>query len=76
MNRHIYTMHKPASWHGELWREALPLGNGLTGVLVPGAIADESIQFNRHDLWHGKGDGGSVPDITETFQKMRDFVRV
>lgn len=74
MNRHIYTMHKPASWHGELWREALPLGNGLTGVLVPGAIADESIQFNRHDLWHGKGDGGSVPDITETFQKMRDFI--
>ena len=74
MNRHIYTMRKPASWHGELWREALPLGNGLTGALVTGAIADESIQFNRHDLWHGKGDGGAIPDITETFRQMRAFI--
>ena len=64
-------MRKPASWHDELWREALPLGNGLTGVLINGAIADESIQFNRHDLWHGKGDGGAIPDITDTFQSMR-----
>ena len=74
MSRHIYTMRKPASWHGELWREALPLGNGLTGALVTGAIADESIQFNRHDLWHGKGDGGAIPDVTETFQNMRAFI--
>ena len=74
MNRHIYIMRKPASWHGELWREALPLGNGLTGALVTGAIADESIQFNRHDLWHGKGDGGAIPDVTETFQNMRAFI--
>ena len=74
MSRHIYTIKKPASWHGELWREALPLGNGLTGALVTGAIADESIQFNRHDLWHGKGDGGAIPDVTETFQNMRAFI--
>ena len=31
MSRHIYTLKKPAGWHKELWREALPLGNGLTG---------------------------------------------
>lgn len=74
MNRHIYTMRKPASRHGELWREALPLGNGLTDALVTGAIADESIPFNRHDLWHGKGDGGAIPDVTETFQNMRAFI--
>ena len=74
MNRHIYTLQKPAAWHNELWREALPLGNGLTGALVTGAIAEESIQFNRYDLWHGSNDGGSIPDITETFRKMREFI--
>ncbi|MBQ3176358.1 MAG: glycoside hydrolase N-terminal domain-containing protein [Clostridia bacterium] len=74
MNRHIYTLHKPAAWHNELWREALPLGNGLTGALVTGAIAEESIQFNRHDLWHGNRDDSPIPDITETFRKMREYI--
>ena len=57
MSRHIYTLKKPASWHKELWREALPLGNGLTGVLIPGAVGKEEITFNRHDLWRGAGNG-------------------
>lgn len=74
MNRHIYTLHKPAAWHNELWREALPLGNGLTGALVTGAIAEESIQFNRHDLWHGNRDDSPIPDITEAFRKMREYI--
>ena len=74
MYRHIYTLKKPASWYGEMWREALPLGNGLTGVLIPGAVAEESIQFNRHDLWHGGNDGGEIPDISEKFREMRRFI--
>ena len=69
-NRHIYTLRKPAGWHRETWREALPLGNGLTGVLIPGAIAEESITFNRHDFWQGGGDE-PVPDITHAFREMR-----
>ena len=71
MSRHIYTMKKPAAWHKELWREALPLGNGLTGVLIPGAIGKESITFTRHDLWEG-GSDNPVPDVTDTFRKMRE----
>ena len=73
MNRHIYTLKKPASWHGEPWREALPLGNGLTGVLIPGFIAEECITFNRHDLWQGGGDR-PIPDVSETFQEMRAMI--
>ena len=71
MNRHSYTLKKPASWFGQMWREALPLGNGLTGALVPGAIAEEQITFTRHDLWHNGNPGGAIPDITETFREMR-----
>ena len=71
MSRHVFTLNRPASWPHEEWREALPLGNGLTGVLIPGSIAAERILFNRHDLWHGGSDGGEIPDITETFRAMR-----
>ena len=73
MSRHIYTLKKPSSWHQELWREALPLGNGLTGVLIPGAIGREDITFNRHDLWEG-GFDREIPDITPAFQAMRDAI--
>jgi len=71
MSRHIYTMKKPASWYGETWREALPLGNGLTGMLMAGAIAYENIQFNRHDLWHKGNEGGEIPDVSQAFRDMR-----
>ena len=73
MSRHIYTLKKPAAWHKELWREALPLGNGLTGVLIPGAIGKESIHFNRHDLWEG-GYDRPIPDVTDAIRRMRDFL--
>ena len=72
MSRHIYTLSRPASWPHEEWREALPLGNGLTGALIPGSIAAEHILFNRHDLWHGGNEGGEIPDISDTFRAMRD----
>ena len=71
MNRHILKMKHPASWHNDQWREALMLGNGLTGVLMHGAIAEERIQFNRHNLWRGGNPGGEIPDISETFRAMR-----
>ena len=74
MSRHIFTLNRPASWPHEEWREALPLGNGLTGVLIPGSIAAEHITFNRHDLWHGGSEGGVIPDITETFRAMREAI--
>ena len=72
-DRHIYTLKRPASWYGQAWREALPLGNGLTGVLIPGAIAGESIQFNRYDLWEG-GSDGEIPDISHAFREMRESI--
>ena len=70
-DRHVYTLKRPASWFGEMWREALPLGNGLTSALIPGAIAEESVTFNRHDLWHNGDPGGDLPDVTATFADMR-----
>ena len=45
MSRHVYTLKKPAAWHKERWREALPLGNGLTGALIPTMIARTNRRF-------------------------------
>ena len=71
MSRHIYTLKKPASWHKELWREALPLGNGLTGILIPGSVGKEQITFNRHDLWES-GCDREIPDVTHAIKEMRE----
>lgn len=73
MSRHIYTLKKPAGWHKELWREALPLGNGLTGALMPGMIGTECITLNRHDLWEG-GAECKIPDVSDTIRAMQDAI--
>ena len=74
MSRHVYTLSHPASWHGEIWKEALPLGNGLTGVLVSGAIGYEKLHFNRHDLWTGSDDSMEIPDVSHAIAKMREYI--
>ena len=74
MSRHILKINHPASWHGELWRDASFLGNGLSGILMHGAIAEETIQCNRYNLWHGGNSGGEIPDISDTFREMREKI--
>ena len=74
MSRHILTMKRPSSWHREQWREALMLGNGLTGAMIHGAIAEETIRFNRYNLWHNGAAGGEIPDISDTFRNMREQI--
>lgn len=69
----ILYMKRPASWPYELGREAIPLGNGRTGVLVPGSVGDEEIIFNRYDLWHWEK-AGKLPDISGALQKMRELI--
>ena len=71
MRRHIYMLQKPAAWHKELWRESLPLGNGYTGVLIPGSVGKERITFNRFDLWEG-GRDCEIPDVTAAHLAMRE----
>ncbi|MGN1328523.1 MAG: glycosyl hydrolase family 95 catalytic domain-containing protein [Eubacterium sp.] len=46
---HIIKYTKPA----KNWREALPLGNGLTGVMIYGSLMNERICFNDVTLWSG-----------------------
>lgn len=35
------------------WNEALPLGNGILGMMVYGGIRQERVQFNEETIWSG-----------------------
>lgn len=89
MNRHIIRLKHPASWHTDswnnpshgnvapdngAWRDALRLGNGLTGALIHGAIAEETIQFTRYELWHHGNPGPQIPDVSDAFRQMRALI--
>ena len=66
-------MKRPASWPRELGRDAVPLGNGKTGALVPGSVGDEEIIYNRYDLWHWEKKS-EIPDLHDTLQKVRNQI--
>ncbi|NLX77992.1 MAG: glycoside hydrolase family 95 protein [Clostridiaceae bacterium] len=60
----------PASWHGDMWREALPSGNGTVGVAVLGSIKQETVIINHNRLWHwGRKD--ELPDVGYKLKETR-----
>lgn len=69
MNR-IITMKKPSSWHGDMWREGAPCGNGTVGALIYGGIKREIILINHTKLWGG-GKVMDIPDISEKLAEVR-----
>jgi len=66
-------MKKPSGWAGELWRESLPLGNGLTGALLCGSVGCEYLWVNRFDRWEG-GNDGPIPDVSDTLAETRTLI--
>ena len=66
-------MKKPAGWPDELWRESLPMGNGLTSALLCGSVGCEHLWLNRYDRWEG-GFDGELPDVSDTLEKTRTLM--
>ena len=72
-DRYKLKLSYPASWWKNMWREALPSGNGKIGTAVYGGIKDETILMNHEDLWHlGKKD--EVPDVRYTLEETRKLM--
>jgi len=63
-------MKRPASAFANRWRDATPIGNGITGALLYGGVSAEHIVINRGDLWYG-GINAPVPDVTHCLEQMR-----
>ncbi|TZF83291.1 glycoside hydrolase family 95 protein [Pedobacter sp. BS3] len=61
---------KPAT----AWEEALPLGNGKTGVMVFGGISKERFQLNDATLWSGYPASGNNPDGPVVLPQVRQAV--
>ncbi len=38
---------------GDIWQNALPIGNGKLGAMVYGNVDTETIQLNEHTVWSG-----------------------
>ena len=51
------TMRYPSAWHGEMWREGAPFGNGVIGGMVYGVPFPEKIREMLEEL---KENGGST----------------
>ncbi len=66
----VLTMRYPSSWHGEMWREGAPCGNGTVGALVYGGADDEYILLNHTQLWHG-GTILPMPDVSASLSDVR-----
>ena len=63
-------MKTPASWHGDMWREGAPCGNGKIGALVYGSVDREYILLNHTRLWRA-GTVTELPDIHESLAEVR-----
>ncbi|MBR2335945.1 MAG: glycoside hydrolase N-terminal domain-containing protein [Clostridia bacterium] len=71
MSRNILLLKRPASVNKEMWKTGLPIGNGITGALVFGAVSEETIIITRHDLWHARENYKPLPDVSFALEEMR-----
>ncbi|HEC43925.1 MAG TPA: glycoside hydrolase family 95 protein [Bacteroides sp.] len=59
---------------GEVWTDAVPVGNGRLGAMVYGGTDKEMIQFNEETLWTGQPHDYSNPGASQYLQPMRDLL--
>ncbi|MGN0446914.1 MAG: glycosyl hydrolase family 95 catalytic domain-containing protein [Acutalibacteraceae bacterium] len=66
----IIRYKKPA----KTWREALPLGNGYTGVMVYGSLKKEKLCFNDGTLWSGYPKNYDSTESLENLEQVRKLI--
>ncbi len=63
-------MNFPAGWQGDMWKEALPSGNGTIGAAVYGAVHRETVLLTHDDLWH-EVVTNELPDVSHKLPEIR-----
>lgn len=56
------------------WREALPLGNGFTGVMIYGSLKKERLCFNDGTLWSGYPKDYNSSESAANLEKVRELI--
>lgn len=57
-----------------LWNEALPIGNGRTGVMIFGGRKKETLCFNDVTLWSGYPQNQNNPKSLERLTQVRELI--
>ena len=72
-DRDTLVMRYPAAWSKDMWREAIPLGNGVMGASVLGSVKNEIIAINHSGLWNW-GIKDEVPDVSDLLKETRHLM--
>jgi alpha-L-fucosidase 2 len=59
---------------GEVWENALPIGNGRLGAMIFGNVTNEIIQLNEHTLWTGSPNRNDNPAALEALPEIRKLI--
>lgn len=59
---------------GEIWENALPIGNGRLGAMVFGNVASETIQLNEHTVWSGSPNRNDNPEALSSLTEIRNLI--
>lgn len=67
---HIIKYSTPA----KSWKEALPLGNGYSGLMIYGSLSKERICFNDGTLWSGYPKDYNSKESFENLERVRKLI--
>jgi len=70
-SRLILWYNKPS---GNVWENALPIGNGRLGAMVYGNVETETIQLNEHTLWSGSPNRNDNPLVLDSLNFIRKLI--
>lgn len=59
---------------GEVWENAMPLGNGKIGAMVYGNVDKEIIQLNEGTVWSGSPNRNDNPEALKALPQIRGLI--
>jgi alpha-L-fucosidase 2 len=59
---------------GEVWENALPIGNGRIGAMVYGNVDKDIFQLNEHTVWSGSPNRNNNPNALDALPKVRQLI--
>src|SRR6478752_2929138 len=59
---------------GNVWENALPIGNGRLGAMVYGNVDTETVQLNEHTLWSGSPNRNDNPLALDSLGEIRKLI--
>jgi len=59
---------------GEIWENALPVGNGFLGAMVYGNVDTETIQLNEYTVWSGSPNRNDNPLAPDSLAEIRKLI--